>query len=123
MTTVSASTIAFATVGTIATGCLAYAVYFDYKRRHDPVFRKALKRESKKEAKVAKVEAEESGKRQRRQIRELVDEANDEGYPATAEEKEGLFMQEVSQGETLCQDRRFSSIPQRESCKLMGFLQ
>jgi len=104
MSSVNASTITFATIGTIATGCLAYAVYFDYKRRNDPVFRRALKRDSKKEAKVAKVEAEESGKQQRRQIHELVDEANEEGYPAGAEEKEALFMQEVSQGENMCQD-------------------
>lgn len=111
MTSVSASSIAFATVGTIATGCLAYAVYFDYKRRSDPSFRKALKKESRREAKVAKVEAEESGKRQRRQIRAIVDEANNEGFPDTAEDKEALFMQEVSQGETLCQDRESGKHP------------
>ena len=40
----------------------AYAVYFDHKRRTDPEFRKALKRESRKEARAAKEEAEAHGR-------------------------------------------------------------
>ena len=40
----------------------AYAFYFDHKRRTDPEFRKALKRESKKEARAAKEEEEAHGR-------------------------------------------------------------
>jgi import receptor subunit TOM20 len=32
-----------ATVATLATGVLAYAIYFDYKRRNDTTFRKQLR--------------------------------------------------------------------------------
>jgi hypothetical protein len=97
------STIVIASIGTIVTGALAYAIYFDYRRRHDVDFRRNLKRESKKQAKVAKVEAESSKKQERQELRDLVDEANEEGFPTDADEKEAFFMQEVGQGEQLCQ--------------------
>ena len=47
----------------------AYAVYFDHKRRTDPEFRKALKRESRKEARAAKEEAEAQGAQQKEAIK------------------------------------------------------
>lgn len=97
------STIAAISVGTVVTGILAYAVYFDHRRRTDPEFRKQLKRESKRTARVAKEEAESAGKEQRKAIREAVDKANEEGYPTDAEEIEAYFMQEVAQGEGMCQ--------------------
>ena len=33
-----------------------------------------------------------------------VDDARDEGFPTSTEDKEGYFMNEVGRGETLCQD-------------------
>ncbi len=103
------SRILYASIGTIITGCLGYAIYFDYKRRHDPGFRKALKSESRRQLRLAKTEQEAEGKRSRLQIRALVDAANEEGYPRDAEEKEAYFMQEVGQGEQMCQDGRLQA--------------
>lgn len=103
------STIAAISVGTVVTGFLAYAVYFDHRRRNDPDFRKQLKRESKRQAKAAKEEAENAGKEQKKAIREAVERANEEGFPKDPEEVEAYFMQEVAQGEGMCQqgmDRR-----------------
>jgi len=97
------STIAAISVGTLVTGFLAYAVYFDHRRRTDPDFRKQLKRESKAQARAAKAEAEAQGKEQKQAIRDAVARANEEGFPKDPEEVEAYFMQEVAQGEGMCQ--------------------
>ena len=86
---------------------LAYAVYFDHKRRTDPGFRKALKRESKREARAAKEAAEAQGAQQRQAIRNALDRAKDEGFPTEIEDKETYFMHEVGRGESLCHDGRY----------------
>ena len=91
--------------------CTAYAVYFDHKRRSDPEFRKALKRESRREARAAKEEAEAQGVQQKQAIEDAVSEARDEGFPTDVEDKEAYFMNEVGQGEVLCQDGIFSVRP------------
>lgn len=83
---------------------LAYAVYFDYRRRNDPQFRKQLKKESKRQAKAAKEEAEAQTVRQREALREAVEEAKAEGFPTDVEEREAYFMQEVARGEQLSGD-------------------
>lgn len=93
-----------ASTGAIITGFLAYAIYFDQKRRSDPDFRKALKRESRREARAAKEEAEAQGVQQKQAIENAVNEARDEGFPTDVEDKEAYFMNEVGQGEVLCQD-------------------
>ena len=90
---------------------LAYAVYFDHKRQTDPEFRKALKRESKRTARAAKIEAEAHGARQKEAIKDALEEAKEQGFPTEIEEKEAYFMQEVSRGETLCQDGLFMQTP------------
>ena len=81
-----------------------YAVYFDHKRRTDPEFRKALKRESRREARAAKEKAEAKGEEQKEVIKNAVNEAKEEGFPTDVEDKEAYFMNEVGQGEVLCQD-------------------
>lgn len=101
---VRTSTIVIASAGAIITGFLAYAVYFDHKRRSDPEFRKALKRESRREARAAKEEAEAQGVQQKQAIENAVSEAREEGFPTDVEDKEAYFMNEVGQGEVLCQD-------------------
>ena len=83
---------------------LAYAVYFDHKRRTDPGFRKALKRESKRQARVAKEEAEIQGKQQQEQIKQVVDDTLEEGFPTDLEEREAYFMQQIAQGEAMSSD-------------------
>ena len=102
------TTIAAITAGTLVTGFLAYAVYFDHRRRTDPEFRKQLKRESKRTAKAAKEEAESHGKEQKKAIREAVEKANEEGFPKDPEEVEAYFMQEVAQGEGMCQQGMYT---------------
>lgn len=76
-------------------------MYFDYRRRHDPQFRKLLKKESKRQARAAKEEAEAHTVRQREAIRAAVEEAKEEGFPTDVEEREAYFMQEVARGEGL----------------------
>lgn len=97
------STIAAISVGTVVTGFLAYAVYFDHKRRNDPDFRKQLKRESKRTQKAVKEQEEAQGQEQKKAIREAVALANEEGFPKDPEEVEAYFMQEVAQGEGMVQ--------------------
>lgn len=100
---VKPQTIALVTAGAALTGVLAYALYFDHRRRTDPEFRKALKRETKKQSRIAKEEAEARRAPLRRQIMEIVDQANRDSGPVDQEEKEQYFMQEISKGEALCQ--------------------
>ena len=88
----------------LAKGNTAYAFYFDHKRRTDPEFRKALKRESRKEARAAKEEAEAQGAQQKEAIKAAVEEAREEGFPTNTEDKEAYFMSEVGRGEALCAD-------------------
>ncbi|KAJ5690853.1 mitochondrial import receptor subunit (Tom20) [Penicillium macrosclerotiorum] len=88
--------------GTVITGLLAYAAYFDHKRQTDPEFRKSLKRNNRKLAKAVKEEAEAQGAAQREAIKAAVQQAKDEGFPADLEEKESYFMNQVAKGEGLC---------------------
>lgn len=82
----------------------AYAIYFDHKRRTDPEFRKALKRELRKEARAVREQAEAEGKQQKEAIKAAVRGAREEGFPTDVEDKEAYFMNEVGRGEALCQD-------------------
>lgn len=83
------------------------AFYFDYKRRNDPEFRKALKRDKKRHAKSQKAQAEAAHAEQRRLLVAAVRDAQMEGFPSDVEEKEAYFMNEVAQGEGLCQEGSF----------------
>ncbi|KAJ5674332.1 Mitochondrial import receptor subunit tom20 [Penicillium maclennaniae] len=91
-----------ASAGTIVTGLLAYAVYFDHKRQTDPEFRKSLKRNNRRLAKVVKEEEAAQGAEQREAIKAAVQRAKQEGFPADLEEKESYFMSQVAKGEGLC---------------------
>lgn len=91
-----------ASAGTILTGLLAYAVYFDHKRQTDPEFRRSLKRNNRRLARAVKEEAEAQGAMQREAIKKAVQQAKDEGFPTDLEEKEAYFMGQVARGESLC---------------------
>jgi mitochondrial import receptor subunit TOM20 len=82
-------------------GTIAYAVYFDYRRRNDPDFRKSLKRESRRQARLQKEEAEVEGQRQKETIKAAVREALEEGFPTDLEEREAFFMQQIATGEQM----------------------
>ncbi|MCJ1470592.1 hypothetical protein MMC07_009238 [Pseudocyphellaria aurata] len=103
-TSIRTSTLVLASAGALFSGFLAYAVYFDHKRRSDPEFRKALKRESRREARALKEEAEAQGIQQKQAIKAAVQAAREEGFPTDVEDKEAYFMNEVGRGEALCQD-------------------
>ena len=80
---------------------VAYAVYFDHKRRTDPEFRKALKRDARKQVRMAKEAKESEGKQQKEAIKRAVEEAQEEGFPSSIEEREAFFMNQVGVGELL----------------------
>lgn len=103
----STTVLVLAAAGTITTGLIAYAFYFDYRRRSDPEFRKKLKKQHKQVSKAQQQEAQAAEKGQKERIRIAVDEANEEGFPKDPEETEGYFMQEVARGEGMCQDGEF----------------
>lgn len=84
------------------------AIYFDYKRRNDPEFRKALKRDKKKHARAQKQQADAASAQQRDQIAAALRQVAMEGFPEDVEEKEHFFMNEVAQGEGLCQEGTFT---------------
>ncbi|KAK4988341.1 mitochondrial import receptor subunit tom20 [Elasticomyces elasticus] len=101
---IQTSTIIYATLGTLATAALAYALYFDNRRRSDPNFRKSLKRQHKQVSRAQKEEALAAEKGQKEKVRTAVDEANEEGFPKDPEKTEEYFMQQVAMGEGMCQD-------------------
>lgn len=100
---VSTLTIVTASVAATVGGFLAYAVYFDHRRRTDPNFRKELKRESRRQARAAREKAEADKIRSREMIKEAVRAAQAEGFPRDVESKEAYFMEEVSRGEMMSQ--------------------
>lgn len=83
---------------------VAYAIWFDYKRRNDPEFRRALKRDNRRLARAVREEAEAQGAARREAIKKAVAEAKAEGFPTDLEEKEAYFMGQVSRGESLAAD-------------------
>ena len=95
------STVVAISVGTILTGAIGYAVYFDHRRRTDPEFRKALKRDAKKLAKAQKAQQEESAASMRREIALLVRHMNSEGYPSRQEDMEIYFLEQMQKSEAL----------------------
>jgi len=94
---------------------LAYAVYFDHKRRNSPEFRKQLRRSERRQARVEKEEAHMDTIKQRQAIKEAVDQAREDGFPTSVEDKEAYFLDQVSQGETIAQDRKRTQKPRRHA--------
>lgn len=93
---------------------LAYAAYFDYRRRANPDFRRNLRRNERRQARVEKEEAEASTRRQREAIKAKVNEAKEEGFPVGVEEREAYFNDQVMLGEMLSSDGAYLPPPQRE---------
>ncbi|KAK7704875.1 mitochondrial import receptor subunit tom20 [Diaporthe eres] len=96
--------IATATAAAVATGLLAYAVYFDHARRNKPEFRRNLRRNERKQVRQAKEHAEVESLNRRHEIKAAVDEAREEGFPTSVEEKEAYFLDQVTMGEQLGAD-------------------
>ncbi|GAA5881209.1 hypothetical protein JCM16303_004843 [Sporobolomyces ruberrimus] len=93
--------IALTATGVIAAATVGYAVYFDYRRRNDAVFRKNIQKEYKKVDKKVK-HAQEAGKEQiQAALKRAIALANAEPVPTTAEGKEQFFMEQVALAEQL----------------------
>ncbi|CAO3608605.1 unnamed protein product [Cunninghamella blakesleeana] len=95
-------TIALYTAGAITVAGISYIAYFDYKRRNNPDFRKKLRREKRKAAKVVEATAEEDKKSKIKLIETVITQAAHETYPTTPEDLEKYFMAQVAEGEGLC---------------------
>ncbi|KAK4704755.1 hypothetical protein P7C70_g1452, partial [Phenoliferia sp. Uapishka_3] len=93
--------IAAAASGAIALGAVSYALYFDYRRRNDPVFRKNLHKEKKKVAKVSQQQAEQGRTQILGALRRALALINSEPVPTDVAEKEQYFMEQVGFGEQL----------------------
>ncbi|KAI0005042.1 MAS20-domain-containing protein [Russula compacta] len=88
-------------------GILAYAVYFDHKRRTDAKFRKQLRREKKKIDKSVAQETTSSSTSgdaalPTAEILAVMALVKDDRVPTTPEERENYFMSQVEKGEQLC---------------------
>ncbi|KAH7931323.1 MAS20-domain-containing protein [Leucogyrophana mollusca] len=94
------------TVASVAVGSLvAYAVYFDYKRRNDASFRKQLRKDKKRVAKSqtpSESAQPTSGGVDPTELRNALEKVRKEEVPASPEEKEQYFMAQVGMGEQLC---------------------
>jgi len=94
--------------GTFADQSFAvYAVYFDYRRRNNPEFRRELQRESRRAARAEKKRANEATQEYRKKIKEVVAVVNAEGFPSEASKREEMFMQCVSEGEVLSAESKW----------------
>ncbi|KAK4236249.1 mitochondrial outer membrane translocase complex, subunit Tom20 domain-containing protein [Achaetomium macrosporum] len=103
-TTSRTAVVATATIVAVAAGVLAYAAYFDYRRRHSPEFRRQLRRSARRQARAEKDQAEANAQAQRQAIKQAVDEAKQEGFPVSVEEKEAYFLEQVQAGEIMGAD-------------------
>ncbi|EPE09988.1 mitochondrial import receptor subunit [Ophiostoma piceae UAMH 11346] len=96
--------IATASAAAVATGIVAYALYFDHRRRTQPEFRRELRRNERRQARAEKELAQQQTVKQREVIKMAVQLAKAEGFPSSVEEKEGYFLEQVSKGEALAAD-------------------
>ena len=87
---------------TLSVAAVGYAVYFDYRRRNDPTFRKQLRKQSKQSTKAAIREEKAAKKEQAAQIEQAVRDVATPGVlPGGVQEKEKFFMEQVATGEAL----------------------
>ncbi|KAG8833847.1 hypothetical protein FRC17_009964 [Serendipita sp. 399] len=95
------------TISTVAVvlGIAGYAVYFDYVRRNDPQFRKRLRKEKKRvdrsNSSIKAAAASAKGLPTDAELDAALQLVRDENLPATPEEKEQYFMQNLAIGEQL----------------------
>ncbi|KAG6910154.1 hypothetical protein DXG01_012913 [Tephrocybe rancida] len=88
-------------------GALAYAVYFDHKRRTDADFRRKLRKEKKRVDKTVAQQSKESLALEDKHdaapasMKEALDWIRKEEPPTSPDEREAYFMQQVGAGEQL----------------------
>ncbi|KZT72532.1 MAS20-domain-containing protein [Daedalea quercina L-15889] len=90
---------------TVLGGLVAYAVYFDHKRRNDIDFRKRLRKDKKRVKQVTASQASSTAADlgvTPEELRAALDKLRDEEVPSDPEAKEQFFMTQVGMGEQLC---------------------
>ncbi|KAH7105395.1 MAS20-domain-containing protein [Auriculariales sp. MPI-PUGE-AT-0066] len=105
--TTTTTVITVATV-TVLGGALAYALYFDHKRRNDLEFRKQLRKEQKRVKKAredikATSTAAASGSLTDEDMQAALDAIRSEPLPTTTQEREAYFSEHIADGELLSQ--------------------
>lgn len=87
---------------TVGVAALGYALYFDYRRRSDPTFRKLLRKQSKMSTKAAKRQEKAAKKEEAAMLDKAVKDVATPGVlPEGVQEKEKFFMEQVATGEAL----------------------
>lgn len=78
----------------LAAAAVGYALYFDYKRRNDPAFRKKLRKQSKQSVKAAKKEIRAAAQQENMMIEKAVKDVAEPGVlPTGVQEKEALYVE------------------------------
>ncbi|EIN10928.1 MFS general substrate transporter [Punctularia strigosozonata HHB-11173 SS5] len=110
---VSRTTTALVVAGaTVGFGLVAYAAYFDYKRRNDADFRRKLRKEKKKVDKTKSQASSNEGSSARpEELREALERLRNEELPTTAEEREQFFTAQVGMGEQLIMQGPMFALP------------
>ncbi|KAK4046682.1 mitochondrial import receptor subunit tom20 [Microbotryomycetes sp. JL201] len=101
----SPARIALVTAGVLTGAVVAYAAYFDYRRRNDPVFRKKLLKQQRKVEKIGKEQAQAEAAVGRAQVVQALKRAitliNQEQVPQDVEGREQFFLEQLAMGEQL----------------------
>ncbi|QPG73886.1 hypothetical protein FOA43_001201 [Brettanomyces nanus] len=81
---------------------LTYCIYFDYERRHNGDFRKNLNKRKRKAQKKARIEAEQDKTKKLEILKKKLNESLAASpLPASLQEKESYFLEQVTTGEKL----------------------
>lgn len=80
-------------------------MFFDYQRRTNSEFRRQLRRNDRRKARLEKEEAAVAKENQKKEIYAAVDRAKAEGFPTDVEAKEAFFLSQLQEGEQLAADR------------------
>lgn len=101
------------TIGGISflTAGLTYCLYFDYKRRNDPVFRMKLLKEQRRLIKKSQVQDKNASRELEKMLAAAVSAVNAEPLPTTVDGKEQFFMEQVGMGEMLASKMPQGAMP------------
>lgn len=93
--------ITIAGFGTFLALGIGYAVYFDYKRRNDPDFRRKIRLRNEQHRLIEQRRARATRDTQVVLIRAALQASKENPVPVSVEQREEFFMNEVAQGEML----------------------
>ena len=89
--TMKLSTVLTTTGISLGLAVVGYAIYFDYRRRNDPSFRKLLRKQTKRSVKAAKREKKAAADEENAVLDAIVREVNTPGVlPADVQQRESL---------------------------------